>query len=192
MFRRANFGFYRLKPADKWVWVALFETDYFFFTVPLSKIIFLSQNHSKDFFPRKIPAPPPPPHTQNIKWTVPYLPPPPLVSLLLSRSGASRAQNFPLSSSLPILLPNLSPRASPYRETEVYSGLPESPRLCDFYSPLPSPAPFLPPPTPSSPSSLPPHLHPPAPSCHPPSYPVCPPIKSSHVSQVFSGSIYLL
>ena len=38
-----------------------------FFTVPLSKIIFLSQNQSKEFF-SKISQPPPPP---NIKWTVP-------------------------------------------------------------------------------------------------------------------------
>ena len=38
-----------------------------FFTVPLSNIIFFSQNQSKEIFFEKIPSPPP----QNIKWTVP-------------------------------------------------------------------------------------------------------------------------
>ena len=39
-----------------------------FFTVPLSKFIFFSQNQSKEIFFQNIPGPPPP---QNIKWTVP-------------------------------------------------------------------------------------------------------------------------
>ena len=38
-----------------------------FFTVPLSKFIFFSQNQSKEIFFKNSPAPPP----QNIKWTVP-------------------------------------------------------------------------------------------------------------------------
>ena len=35
----------------------------------MSKIIFLSQNQSKEFFFQNIPGPPPP----NIKWTVPKI-----------------------------------------------------------------------------------------------------------------------
>ena len=48
-------------------WVTLLETDYFF-TVPLSKIIFSVKIRARKFFSTKNQAPPPPP--ENVKWTV--------------------------------------------------------------------------------------------------------------------------
>ena len=53
------FGFWHLKHADKWV-LGNYWRQIIFFPVPLSKIIFFSQNQSKEiFFRKKTQAPPP-------------------------------------------------------------------------------------------------------------------------------------
>ena len=60
---RKFFGFWHLKHAGKWV-LGNYWRQIIFFTVPLSKIIFLCQNQSKDIFFEKNPSPPPPPEYQ--------------------------------------------------------------------------------------------------------------------------------
>ena len=63
---RIFFGFWRLKPADKWVWVTLLETDYFFHCAIEEVYFFFVKIRARNFFSKISQAPP-----QNIKWTVP-------------------------------------------------------------------------------------------------------------------------
>ena len=56
---RKIFGVWHLKYADKWV-LGNYWRQIIFFTVPLSKIIFLAKIRARKFFSKKTQAPPPP------------------------------------------------------------------------------------------------------------------------------------